>query len=74
MSEFMPQSNPETERQENLMQLIDRYLPDDKEFVADMDFQDALGFVYGQLLEQGEDPEAILGEFGVIERGEDDEV
>jgi hypothetical protein len=32
-----------------------------------MDFEDALGYVYGALLEQGYDPEEILTEYGFIE-------
>lgn len=68
MGEFLPQqSNPEIEREASLAQLVEQYFPEDKEFFSEMDFDDALGFVYGQLLEQGEDPDLILQEFGVTE-------
>jgi hypothetical protein len=33
----------------------------------EMDFDDALGFIYGQLMEIGEDPDTVLQEFGVTE-------
>lgn len=67
MGEFLPPSNPEQEREMGLARLVEQYFPEDAEFVVDMDFDDALGFVYGQLLEQGEDPDEVLHDFGVTE-------
>ena len=67
MSEFLSQPNPEFERETALRRLIEQYLPEDVEFLGDMDDEDKLGYVYGQLLEQGEDPDEILREFGVTE-------
>ena len=72
MNEFLSQPNPELERETALRQLIEQYLPEDVEFLADMDEEDKLGYIYGQLLEMGENPDEILREFGVTE--EDDEV
>ncbi len=72
MSEFLLPSNPELERETALRQVIEQYLPEDAEFLADMDEEDKLGYMYGQLLEMGEDPDEILHEFGVTE--ENDEV
>lgn len=67
MSEHLPQSDPERERLSGLAQLVEAYFPEDKEFISEMDFEDALGYIYGQLLESGEDPDVILKDFGVTE-------
>lgn len=72
MNELLPQSNPNLERESALWQLIEQYLPEDIEFLTDMDEEDKLGYIYGQLLEMGENPDEILHKFGVTE--EDDEV
>lgn len=74
MSEFEPiPTNPERDRLATLAAVVEEYFPEDKEFVTGLDFEEALGFVYGQLLEQGEDPDVVLVEAGVVE-GEDHEV
>lgn len=67
MSEFAPSRNPEFERETALQQVVENYFPEEVEFVADMDFEDALGVVYGQLLETGYDPDEVLHQFGVSE-------
>ena len=67
MNEFSPQSNPESERHIALQRIIERFVPEDAEFLSDMDEEDQLGYIYGQLLEMGEDPDATLYEFGVTE-------
>lgn len=67
-------SNPEAERAKALGQIIEQYMPDDTDFIAGMDEDEAVGYVYGMLLEMGEDPDTILKDFGVIEEGESDEV
>lgn len=67
MSEIFSALNPEFERERGLQALIEKYFPEDSEFLADMDGEDKLGYVYVQLLEQGEDPDEILREFGVTE-------
>lgn len=74
MSEFVPQPlDTESTSHDNelpyvaLAQVVEQYFPEDKEFVMEMDFDDALGFMYGQLLEQGEDPDEVLREMGVTE-------
>lgn len=66
MSEFPTEPNYEEERLVRLSQLVDRYLPDDRDFFFDMDEEDKLSYVFGALLEAGEDPEEILRNFGVI--------
>lgn len=74
MSEFQSQPNPEeaTNHERRLSSLIEQYFPEDTEFVAGLSLEEAIGFVYGQLLELHEDPDEILVEFGVIERGDDE--
>lgn len=67
MSEFLSRPNPEFEREAALEGIIEQYFPVDKEFLNGMDFEDALSCVYGQLLDMGEDPDEVLGEFGAIE-------
>ena len=67
MSEVLSQPNPEFDREEALRQLIEQYLPEDVEFLEDMDEEDTPGYVYGQLLEMGEDPDEILQKFGITE-------
>ena len=75
MSELEPTpQNPERDRLAALAEVVEQYFPDDKEFVTELDFEEALGFVYGQLLETGEDPDTVLVEAGVIEKEGDDEV
>ncbi|HRJ06619.1 MAG TPA: hypothetical protein PK096_02990 [Candidatus Saccharibacteria bacterium] len=73
MSEFPSSSTPEFEREKALRQVIEQYLPEDAEFLADMDEEDQLGYIYGQLLEMGEDPDVILQEFGITEKDEDED-
>lgn len=50
-----------------LKRLTEEYFPEDVEFVCEQDFDDALGSVYGMLVEYGEDPETVLQQYGVIE-------
>ena len=71
MGELLQFPDKEREKLHGLASLMEVYFPDDKEFVLDMDFEDALGFVYGQLLEEGEDPMLILHEFGVTEAADE---
>ena len=64
----------EAERRVALDQLIDQYAPEDKDFIADMDEEETIGYLYGLLLGMGEDPDVVLKDFGVTEDGENDEV
>lgn len=59
--------NPENnESQRGLKELMDAYFPEEWEFVEGLHFEEALGYVYGVLLELGEDPDEVLNEFGII--------
>ncbi|HET8690317.1 MAG TPA: hypothetical protein VFL81_02680 [Candidatus Saccharimonadales bacterium] len=60
------------DREQALADLVENYFPEDAEFLGEMDFDDRLGAVYGQLLELGEDPDAVLTEAGVLE--DEDEI
>lgn len=71
MTEFFPEQeqNFESERQIGLRALIaERLDAEDAEFIDGMDDQaEIIGYVYGRLLEIGEDPDKLLEEFGIIE-------
>ena len=56
-------------RHEALRGIVANYLDvDDAVFLDEMDDEDErIGYVYGRLLEQGEDPDEVLLENGVIE-------
>ena len=64
----------EFERKRALDVIIAEYLEADEEFLDGHDFEDKVGAVYGMLLELGEDPDVILGEAGVLEQEDEDEV
>ncbi|HET6622338.1 MAG TPA: hypothetical protein VFG56_00185 [Candidatus Saccharimonadales bacterium] len=67
-----PENAEEFSRERALSGLIHEYFPEDEEFFGEMDFEDRLGAVYGQLLESGEDPDLVLGEAGVLEDDENE--
>lgn len=71
MGEIPSQPNPEEMLRRALDRLIETYLPDDKEFLEDMDEPDQLGYIYGRLLEGNEDPDEILAEFGITEKNDE---
>lgn len=50
-------------------QTLDKYFPEDKLFVEmeGMNLDDIVGFLYGQLIEAGEDPDEIFRDFGITE-------
>lgn len=55
-------------REEGMAQLaLEHLTQDDKDFLQDLDEEERVGYVYGRLLEEGEDPDEILIKFGVIE-------
>lgn len=67
MNEFLPQPDPEREREAALWRLIEEYFSEDTDFLADMDEEGQLGYIYGQLFEMGKDPDKVLQKFGVTE-------
>jgi hypothetical protein len=54
-------------RKPTIDDVIGEYLPDDAEFLAELDKEDRLGAVYGLLIENGLDPDEILKGLGIIE-------
>jgi hypothetical protein len=58
---------------QNLLSVIDEFLDEsDKEFIEDLDFEDALGYVYGRLIDEDYDPDAVLEAAAVTEEPEED--
>lgn len=75
MSEFISEKDIEKEtRRSGLKELASQYFViDDVEFLDEMDDEEEIiGYIYGRLLELGEDPEEVLNEFGVTERKNDE--
>lgn len=72
MSEVLPQSNEDMNRLVAISRLVDHYFPDDKKFMLEQlaDEEDIVTFLYGSLLEIGEDPDEILRTFGITEEKE----
>lgn len=53
---------------QDMMLVVNEFLDvSDKEFIQDLDFDDALGYVYGRLLDDGYDPDAVLRVGGVTQ-------
>ena len=69
MSEGLPQSKAELESTLAVDRLIRDYFPEDIGFILEelADQEDLLGFLYGQLLEAGEDPDEVLERYGITE-------
>ena len=69
-----PASSPETMETLALIkafeadgELRDFLDPGSREFLADCDFDEALGCVYGLLLDHGYDPDSCLQRIGILE-------
>lgn len=67
MDKFIPENQVEFERTVGYARIIEQYFPEDMEFTAGMDEEELAGFLYGQLLEIGEDPDKIFNAFGITE-------
>lgn len=77
MTEFEAHEQERAEkfnRERALDTVVKEYLETDEEFLSGHDLDDRIGAVYGMLLEQGEDPDVILGDAGVLEKEDDNEV
>ena len=57
------------ERRIRVDRLINDFFPDDVPFILEQlkDEDDIVGFLYGQLLEIGEDPDDVLAQYGITE-------
>lgn len=67
--ESLPQTDNEMERLVRVNKLVGDYFPEDIKFILENmgDEEDIFGFLYGQLIEIGEDPDEILAQYGIIE-------
>ena len=67
--EYLPQNAAEVERLLATDRLIRDYFLEDAQFILEQleDEEDITSFLYGQLLEIGEDPEEVLARYGVTE-------
>ena len=50
-----------------LDEIIAEYFPDDSEFLGDFNDDDLLGYLYGQLIEIGEDPDKVFAKYNIVE-------
>ena len=57
------------ERRIRVDRLINDFFPDDVPFILEQlkDEDDIVGFLYGQLLEIGEDPDDVLAQYSITE-------
>jgi hypothetical protein len=71
--EYLPQNSDDMERLLAIDRLIESYFPDDTQFVLEQlrDEEDVVSFLYGQLLEIGEDPEEVLLRYGITEESDE---
>lgn len=67
--ETLPQTPADMERLVRIDRLVNDYFPDDVPFMLEQlhDEQDIIGFLYGQLIEIGEDPDDILALYNITE-------
>lgn len=70
MSEHLPQSNEDLSRLLAIQRLVHDKFPDDEHFMLEelADEQDVNGFLYGQLLEIGEDPDEVMEQYEILEK------
>lgn len=73
MSDHLPQSAEDIDRLMAMHRVVEVFFPDDVAFILEqlLDEEDEISFLYGQLLEVGEDPDEVLTTYGVIEREEE---
>ena len=69
MSEYLPDSNEDINRLLAIQHLVHDKFPDDEKFILEQleDEEDVNDFLYGQLLEIGEDPDEVMQQYGVLE-------
>ena len=67
----VPSEPFERERAKGILEICARFLEqDDVEFIATLDEEETINYLYGRLLNMGEDPDEILERFGVTESEE----
>lgn len=67
--EYLPQNSEEMERLLAIDRLIKDYFLEDTQFILEQlkDEEDIVSFLYGQLLESGNDPDEVLTKYGITE-------
>lgn len=70
-NEPQPQSSEDLDHLTSIDRLIQDIFPDDIYFILEQleDEDDVVGFLYGQLLDIGEDPDEVLQRYGITEAG-----
>ena len=65
MSEKLP--TPEASFAEKMAAIIEKFFPEDEEFLMGYGEDDLLGALYGMLIERGEDPDEVFAEYEITE-------
>lgn len=67
--ESLPQTGEDVERYVRINRMLEAYFPEDIDFVLQQlhDDEDEMNFLYGQLLEIGENPDEVFAEYGITE-------
>ena len=70
--ESLPRNSNEIERRPRIDRLVGDYFPEDVDFIVQQlkDEEDEINFLYGQLLEIGEDPDEVFARYGITESEE----
>lgn len=65
---WIPEALLKRERAESILRVcIDFMDQDDVEFITELDEEETINYLYGRLLDMGEDPEELLAKYGVLE-------
>ena len=67
--ESLPRNSNEIQRLLRIDRLVGDYFPEDVDFILRQltDEEDVINFLYGQLLEIGEDPDEVFAQYGITE-------
>lgn len=70
-ADHLSENSFERERGKGMIEICAQFLnQDDVEFMAELDEEGKIAYLYGRLLDMGEDPDEILERFGVTESEE----
>lgn len=70
-ADHLSENSFERERAKGMIEICAQFLnQDDVEFMAELDEEEKIAYLYGRLLDMGEDPDEILEQFGITERKE----
>ena len=70
--ESLSRNSNEIEQRPRIDRLVGDYFPEDVDFIVQQlkDEEDEINFLYGQLLEIGEDPDEVFARYGITESEE----